>query len=393
MVDYLESIGLKESAKCLEMEGKVDIEAKLAAKGLLEKKWSTVLRLQKKLMQLEEENKQLKENVATHTGSKRIAAQLLPVAPPTHILKGHRGAVTSVRFHPQYPLLASSSEDATVKLWDTESGQFERTLKGHTNAVQCVAFSPTGTLLCSASADLSLKLWDMETNECIKTMHGHDHNVSAVVFMPNGDTVVSCSRDHSIRYWDVQTGYCSKTLHGHSEWVRAIAVSPAGDLLVSGGHDKSVRLWDAPKGTTLHEMFGHEHVIECVAFAPPQSNPWIEDLENAKDVAEKQTEIKYCVSGSRDKKIIVWDVKSGGIVMTLKGHENWVRDFVFHPSGKYLISTGDDYTIRIWDLSQQRVIKTIDNAHEHFIGTLHLSKLGCIATGDVENLIKLWKMQ
>ena len=47
-------------------------------------------------------------------------------------LKGHRATVTSLDIHPVYSQVASSSEDATVKLWDYESGEFERSLKGHT---------------------------------------------------------------------------------------------------------------------------------------------------------------------------------------------------------------------------------------------------------------------
>jgi len=43
--------------------------------------------------------------------------------------------------------IATSSEDATVKIWDYETGDFERTLKGHTNAIQCVAFDPKGNIL------------------------------------------------------------------------------------------------------------------------------------------------------------------------------------------------------------------------------------------------------
>lgn len=137
----------------------------------------------------------------------------------------------------------------------------------------------------------------------------------------------------------------------------------------------------------------HEHVIECVAFAPPACNPWIEDLENAKDLAPKETECKYAASGGRDKKILVYNVQTGAVVMTLKGHENWVRDLTFHSSGKFLLSTGDDYAVRVWDLSQQRAIKSIENAHEHFIGTLHVSPLGYAATGDVESSIRLWAMK
>lgn len=401
VVDYLESVGLKESAAVLEKEAGVDAAAKGAAKGLLEKKWSSVLRLQKKLMQLEEENKQLKENSSSlggPGGGKRPAHQALPLAPALHTLKGHRGGVGCVRFHPQYPLLATCSEDASIKVWDSETGQFERTLKGHTNGVNGLAFSAQGLLLASCSSDLTCKLWSVETWECLKTMHGHDHVVSAVAFAQQDALLLSCSRDHSLRVWDTATGYCVRQLRGHSEWVRSVSIAPAAvvqgaGVVASAGHDRAVRVWDLQKGTSLQEMHGHEHVVECVQWAPPQSNPWIEDLENAKDLAEKQTECRYVATGGRDKTIRVWDASTGQCVMTLKGHENWVRALEFHPGGKMLVSVGDDYAIRVWDLSARRLVKTIENAHDHFIGTLHYSKLGFIATGDVDSEVKIWQMK
>lgn len=112
-----------------------------------------------------------------------------------------------VIFHPVFSVMVSSSEDATLKVWDFETGEYERTLKGHTDSVQDIAFDHSGKLLVSCSADMSIKLWDFQqTYECIKTMHGHDHNVSSVAFMPGGDFVVSASRDKTIKMWEVATG-------------------------------------------------------------------------------------------------------------------------------------------------------------------------------------------
>lgn len=50
-------------------------------------------------------------------------------------------------FHPVFSLLVSASEDATIKVWDYETGEYERVLKGHTNSVQDIAFDPQGKLL------------------------------------------------------------------------------------------------------------------------------------------------------------------------------------------------------------------------------------------------------
>ena len=68
--------------------------------------------------------------------------------------------------------MVSSSEDATIKVWDYETGDFERTLKGHTDTVQDLAFDHTGNFLASCSADLTIRLWDFKGFECIKTLHG-----------------------------------------------------------------------------------------------------------------------------------------------------------------------------------------------------------------------------
>ncbi len=86
-MDFLQSNGLPKSAAALVEEGAVDAAAVKTAAGLLEKKWTSVLRLQKKVMQLEEENKQLKENSVT---VKRPANMALPLAPALHVLKVRR---------------------------------------------------------------------------------------------------------------------------------------------------------------------------------------------------------------------------------------------------------------------------------------------------------------
>lgn len=91
-------------------------------------------------------------------------------------------------------LLVSASEDATIKVWDYETGDFERTLKGHTDSVQQLAFNHNGSTLgetnrtllvsmsvsitechfstASCSADMSVKLWDFQSFMCIRTLQG-----------------------------------------------------------------------------------------------------------------------------------------------------------------------------------------------------------------------------
>ena len=73
--------------------------------------------------------------------------------------------ISSVAFSPNGMLLASGSDNGTMKLWDVATRESIATLKGHTEYVRSVAFSPDGTLLASGSDDGTVKLWDVVTRE------------------------------------------------------------------------------------------------------------------------------------------------------------------------------------------------------------------------------------
>jgi platelet-activating factor acetylhydrolase IB subunit alpha len=116
---------------------------------LLEKKWTSVIRLQKKVMELESKLSEAEKEFLSGapTREKRSPSDWIPRPPEKYTLRGHRAPINRVTFHPVYSLLVTASEDATVRLWDFETGDHEKTLKGHTDSVQDVAFDHAGRWL------------------------------------------------------------------------------------------------------------------------------------------------------------------------------------------------------------------------------------------------------
>ncbi|CAH7674334.1 WD40-repeat-containing domain protein [Phakopsora pachyrhizi] len=390
ILDFLSSSGFNSTYETFRNElpqSQQDFQPDPKSKwaGLLEKKWTSVIRLQKKIMDLERENGMLKEELASTSGSLVVSKNnqeedWIPGrgGGSKHTLTGHRAPITALAFHPTFSSLASASEDSTIKIWDYETGDFEVTLKGHTKVVCDLDYDSKGSMIVSCSSDLTVKVWDcLNLYRCTKTLYDHDHSVSGCRFL-NGDThIVSASRDQTIKIWEVATSFCVKTLRGHTEWVRGVWPCSNGRLLVSASNDQTSRVWDVSTGESKLELRGHEHVVEVSIFSPEVSNPAIRELAGIpmpqSSVGNQNSRLSsnpsFIATGSRDKTIKIWDSGSGQCLKTLVGHDNWVRALVFHPNGKYLLSASDDKTIRVWDLRTGRCLKVVDG-HDHFITSM-----------------------
>eukprot|EP00970_Alexandrium_tamarense_P001036 scaffold114_cov200-Alexandrium_tamarense.AAC.6 len=378
---------------------------------ILEKKWTAVPRLQRRVLELE---RQLTVNAKIHAhrtggGSDGSSAnpsggiparerRLLPRPPATHTLQSHSAVVTTVSVHPVYTMAASGSEDGTIKLWDHESGEYLRTLRGHTNVVTCVDFSPKGGYLASTSTDLSIKIWDVKEFTCVRTLRGHDHTISCVRFVPpsmgalyldksgggnnnpgaeaaagggvdaseaGAKIVVTASRDSTVKFWDLETGFCDATVSDHSDWVRCLAVRPASGN--AGESDAAKQENTTTSSLALVATSGNDRTI--YVYNAHEKREKVAELRGHDHVVES---LSFLCSSLLPKK---GSAASRPTTSAAEGASS---------SWEYLASGSRDRTVRLWTVANGGSCLMTFRAHENWVrGVLiHPSGNHILSCGD-----------
>ena len=215
----------------------------------------------------------------------------------------------------------------------TDDGEVRGDLTGHTNTVNVLAFKPGSSILASGSDDDTIRIWDLTWNawrsRSLRTLRGHKKDVKAVAWSPDGMMIASGGEDNTVRLWNPDNGSNIAVLRGHQKDVEAVAWSPDGTMLASGSDDKTIRIWD-PTDTDapLYILKGHTQSITALAFHPTKS---------------------LLASSSIDQTIRLWNPTTGVHRATLTAHKSSVHTIAWNSDGSLLVSGSSDNTIRLWE--------------------------------------------
>ncbi len=231
-------------------------------------------------------------------------------------------------------------KSSTVAIfWDAETGTRRFELVGHRAPLRAIEVSPDGRLIATASDDGTVRFWDAETGRAGRILDGHKGGALAVAFSPDSRQVATFGGDGTTRIWEASSGALLRTLpavredegspfaSGAQGAQKPLAFDEDGQRLAVAGALGTVQVWDLTSGKVSLELKGHSRSVSSVLFGPGK---------------------RRITTASLDNTIKLWDDSTGEEVFTLRGHTGEVHGLAIRPDGRQIASTGSDTTARLW---------------------------------------------
>jgi len=246
-------------------------------------------------------------------------------------------------------VVATASEDSTVKIWHTGNGQLLKTLRGSSGQVM-LGLDMSGDIAAGCGSDKTCRIWNVRTQRLVHQIVGHSQKVNCVRMLHGNKSIITASADRSMKVWDISRSTYRQTVTlRHSSTSNSLDTSYDGVSAVSGHLDGGVRFWDVRSGDRTGDVTElHGGGVTSVNFNPSNNgeiltcgrDSSLKLVDVRKNGQEMQTfyhsefrvdlsyakaaispDGKYAAAGSSTGDVFIWRTSDGNLEKQLKGHE------------------------------------------------------------------------
>ncbi|KAG0054736.1 wD repeat domain [Linnemannia elongata] len=287
------------------------------------------------------------------------------------VVEGHTDLVRSVKYSSDGQQLVSGSKDGTIRFWNSGTGEPGVVWNPSLGEIHNLAISPDGRWIASGHDDGKVRLWDVVSGSPGSILQSHTKTVKGIAFSPDSQSIVS-GMDSKVMLWDAPTGTLISSFDGHSHSVYGVTFSPDGLTLVSGSDDGTLRLWETSSSPSRTVVQNQISDAVKVAYSPDGPSVLFIDrlgvlrqgdattgeggsvsfefpnLESIYSLAFS-SDVSQIAAGCVDGSVRSWDRGTGAAAPVLEGHSSAVRLVAYSTCGRWIASSDDDRTVRMWD--------------------------------------------
>jgi WD40 repeat protein len=287
---------------------------------------------------------------------------------------GHARDVPAGAYSPDGLLVATGSDDRTVRFWDARSGATLHTIDGFQGALEWVAFSHDGRSLVAASAgqhprvstwsvpggaplagfdlpramsraeftpddaglvvgdfDGYLRMFDLATGAMRLEARPFRDRITAIAFRPGTSEMVVSSNDRTASIWDWRTQKLVSSFEPFDRKVSSAHYSDDGRFLLLAESEHHLHVYDAARRTRLRTLLLPDSAIDPDAFFSPDA--------------------RLVVAGTKDGRIRVWHASSGALLRLIDAQPaGQLYRMALRPDGNEVATMGGDGAVHLWSL-------------------------------------------
>jgi WD40 repeat protein/serine/threonine protein kinase len=286
-------------------------------------------------------------------------------------------AIFGIAFSPDSETVATAGCDQVITLWDVPARKMGSTLLGHLNEVWAVAFSPDGRILASGSKDGTVKLWDAHPKPREERLPGESIGAELLDLRNTRNLLVSFNGQvtgpGALQLWDVGNGKARKSfsVDRNPGTSRRFCLAPSGRTLAMGTTNGFVRLYDCPRGKLARTIPVGDGPCSADAISP-----------DGRLVA---------VVYAKDQTCSLWNLATGAREDVLPGFSLPMDEGpAFSPDGRTLAYTGQDFTVKLWDVAARRQTFTLRGHRWHVWSCAFSPDNKLLATSSWDNDARIW---
>lgn len=274
--------------------------------------------------------------------------------PLYNVYRGHTDAVQAVAFSPiQNTVFYSAGSDGKLLKWDISDNQNTYTTIAENNrANRVLAISPDGKTLALGTDGLGIQIYNLQNNLILDTLNGHENKIRALAFLPDNQTLISAGVDNSILVWNLKTKKNTSISTGESR-VLCLSSNKKGTYIAGGTKDGKIILWDVKNNYTPSTFYNEkDNSVFAISFNQQGDRITAGDLKG---------DIK------------IWNLTDKKLITTLTDHNARINDLEFSNDDKYIGSVSMDGTARIWDATDLNSQPVVLSDNEGFIFAIAFS--------------------
>jgi len=291
-------------------------------------------------------------------------------------LPGHQNPVYALAHSNQDELFFSAGNDKGIVEWSLADLAFVKVKMPVQSSVYCLHYYNHQVFVGERSGAFSV--YDLKKQEVIARTNAHLKPIFNIKTVQTKNELITTGEDGSVAVWSLSDFKEIYRFQAAYDTVRTIALSPDETEIAFGCKDHLIKIYNLSDYSLKQNLEGHKHPVTSLAYHP---------------------ENRYLISGSRDAQLKIWSLPDYELLQTVPAHMFTIYDIAFHPTLPYFATSSQDKSIKLWDAENFKLYKILNLekagiGHTHSINKIIWSRDGkyLISTGD-DRQVMVWEME